>query len=110
MRTLIARVFGYSFDGVIATEDTSFFDFCRELPDDTAQEKYTREFYEKADMHVMGRKHYQDAAQYFGHAAVRPGTTATARARVGHPVRQRNHRARLPPGPLERGPARTRTR
>jgi dihydrofolate reductase len=72
MRTLIARVFDYSLDGVIATEDTSFFDFCRELPDDTAQEEHTRDFYEKADMHIMGRKHYQDAAQYFPEATDHP--------------------------------------
>lgn len=29
MRTVIARIFDYSLDGVIATEGTRFFDFCR---------------------------------------------------------------------------------
>ena len=42
MRTLIARIFDYALDGVIATEDTSFFDFCRDLPDDDAQLDRTR--------------------------------------------------------------------
>jgi hypothetical protein len=37
VRTLIARIFDYSLDGVIATEGTGFFDFCRDLPDDEAQ-------------------------------------------------------------------------
>lgn len=32
MRTVIARIFDYSLDGVIAAEGTSFFDFCRDLP------------------------------------------------------------------------------
>ena len=72
MRTVIARIFDYSLDGVIATEGTSFFDFCRELPDDQAQEDRTRDFYEKADVHIMGRKHYQDAAQYFPEATDHP--------------------------------------
>ena len=37
MRTVIARIFDYSADGVIAEEDTDFFEFCRDLPDDPAQ-------------------------------------------------------------------------
>jgi hypothetical protein len=31
MRTVIAQVFDYSLDGIIAEEGTSFFDFCRDL-------------------------------------------------------------------------------
>jgi hypothetical protein len=65
MRTLIARFFDYSLDGVTATEGTSFFGFCRDLPDDPEQVARTRDFYENADVHIMGRGHYQDAAQYF---------------------------------------------
>jgi hypothetical protein len=57
MRTVIARIFDYSLDGVIATEGTSFFDFCRDLPDDQVLQDRTRGFYEKADLHIMGRKH-----------------------------------------------------
>jgi dihydrofolate reductase len=54
MRTVIARIFDYSVDGVIATEDTPFFDFCRELPDDPVQEDHNRALYADADLHVMG--------------------------------------------------------
>jgi hypothetical protein len=34
MRKLTARVFDYSLDGLIASEGTEFFQFCRDLPDD----------------------------------------------------------------------------
>jgi len=65
MRTLIARVFDYSLDGLIATEDTEFFQFCRDLPDDPAEDVTGREFYAGADMHIMGRAAYQSMASYF---------------------------------------------
>lgn len=65
MRTVIARIFDYSIDGVIATEDTPFFDFCRELPDDTALEDRNRALYANADLHVMGRVAYLGGARYF---------------------------------------------
>jgi dihydrofolate reductase len=81
MRTLIARIFDYSLDGVIATESTSFFDFCRDLPDDPAQAARTRDFYENADVHIMGRKHYQNAAQYFPEATDHPYADAMNAAR-----------------------------
>jgi len=81
MRTVIARIFDYSLDGIIAAEGTRFFDFCRELPDDPAQTDRTRDFYEAADVHVMGRKHYQDAAQYFPEATDHPYADAMNAAR-----------------------------
>jgi hypothetical protein len=65
MRLVTARIFDYSLDGVLAEEGTSFFDFCRDLPDDPAQVERTRGFYERADVHIMGRKHYRESAQYF---------------------------------------------
>ena len=65
MRKLIARVFDYSLDGVIATEDTEFFQFCRDLPDDPAEDAQGREFYAGADLHIMGRAAYQSMASYF---------------------------------------------
>ena len=65
MRKLIARVFDYSLDGVVATEDTEFFQFCRDLPDDPAEEAVGREFYAGADLHIMGRGAYQSMASYF---------------------------------------------
>ena len=38
MRTVVARLSDYSLGGVIAGEGTSFFGFCRHLPDDPALE------------------------------------------------------------------------
>jgi hypothetical protein len=55
MRKLIARVFDYSLDGLIATEGTEFFQFCRDRPDDAAEDASGSEFYAGADVHVMGR-------------------------------------------------------
>jgi dihydrofolate reductase len=72
MRTVIARIFDYSLDGVIAEEGTAFFDFCRDLPDDPANIDRTRDLYEKAAVHVLGRKHYEGAAQYFPEAEDHP--------------------------------------
>ena len=65
MRTVIARIFDYSADGVIAEEDTDFFQFCRDLPDDPEQIARTRRLYQDADVHIMGRNLYQGASSYF---------------------------------------------
>jgi dihydrofolate reductase len=65
MRKLTARVFDYSLDGLIATEGTEFFEFCRDLPDDPAEDARGSEFYSGADMHIMGRAAYQSMASYF---------------------------------------------
>lgn len=81
MRTVIARIFDYSLDGVLAGEGTSFFDFCRDLPDDPALIARTRELYEQADLHMMGRKHYEGAAQYFPEAVDHPYADAMNAAR-----------------------------
>jgi dihydrofolate reductase len=72
MRTVIARIFDYSIDGVIATEDTPFFDFCRELPDDSALEERNRALYAGADLHVMGRVAFVGGAGYFPTATDHP--------------------------------------
>ena len=72
MRTVITRLFDYSLDGLIADEGTSFFDFCRDLPDDPEHLARTRDFYEQADVHIMGRKQYQGSAQYFPTATDHP--------------------------------------
>ena len=65
MRKLIARVFDYSLDGLIATEGTEFFQFCRDLPDDPAEDAAGSAFYAGADLHIMGRAAYQSMASYF---------------------------------------------
>ena len=72
MRKLVVRVFDYSLDGVIAEEDTEFFQFCRDVPDDRAQEARTRSLYERAEVHIMGRNLYQGMAGYFPTAVDHP--------------------------------------
>jgi dihydrofolate reductase len=81
MRTVIAQIYDYSLDGITPEEGTSFFDFCRELPDDPADIDRTRDFYENADVLIMGRKHYQGAAQYFPGAVDHPYAAAINVAR-----------------------------
>jgi dihydrofolate reductase len=81
VRKLIARVFDYSLDGVIATEDTEFFQFCRDLPDDPAEEAIGREFYAGADLHIMGRVAYQSMASYFPTATDDPNAEPLNAAR-----------------------------
>jgi dihydrofolate reductase len=65
MRKLVARVFDYSLDGLIATEGTEFFQFCRDLPPDPAENARGSEFYAGADLHIIGRATYQGMASYF---------------------------------------------
>jgi dihydrofolate reductase len=81
MRKLIARVFDYSLDGVIATEGTEFFEFCRDLPDDPAEDASGSEFYASADMHIMGRVAYQSMASYFPTATGDPNAEPLNAAR-----------------------------
>jgi dihydrofolate reductase len=65
MRTVIAQIYDYSIDGVSAEEDSSFFDFCRALPDDPVYLERALDFYRQADLLVMGRTHYEGASAYF---------------------------------------------
>ena len=81
MRKLIARVFDYSLDGVIATEGTEFFQFCRDLPDDPAEDARGRAFYAGADLHIMGRAAYQSMASYFPTATDDPNAEPLNAAR-----------------------------
>jgi dihydrofolate reductase len=65
MRKLVLHVFDYSLDGIIGVEDTPFFDFCRELPDDAGEEAWRRSVLGRAGVHIMGRKTYEGMAGYF---------------------------------------------
>ena len=63
MRKLIATVFNYSLDGLLADEGTEFWTFCFDLPenrepDDPAQ----LDFLQSAYAHVMGRTAYEGIA------------------------------------------------
>jgi len=60
MRKLIATVFNYSLDGLLADEGTEFWKFCFDLPenrepDDPAQLVFLRSAY----AHIMGRTAYE---------------------------------------------------
>jgi dihydrofolate reductase len=64
MRKLIATVFNYSLDGLLADEGTDFWEFCfslpeNQVPDDPAQLDFLR----NADAHVMGRTAYEGTAE-----------------------------------------------
>jgi dihydrofolate reductase len=65
VRKVVVQVFDYSLDGIIGEEDTDFSEFCRELPDDSALEAWQLGAFERADVHIMGRRMYQGAAQFF---------------------------------------------
>jgi dihydrofolate reductase len=63
MRKLIATVFNYSIDGLLADRDTEFWKFCFDLPenrepDDPAQ----LDFLQSAYAHIMGRTAYEGIA------------------------------------------------
>ena len=72
MRKLALTVFDYSLDGIIGEEDTEFFKFCREVPDDPAHEAWTLDCLQRADLHIMGRVTYQGMSQYFPTATDHP--------------------------------------
>jgi hypothetical protein len=64
MRKLIATVFNYSIDGLLADEGTDSWNFCFDLPenrepDDPAQ----LDFLQSADAHIMGRTAYEAIAR-----------------------------------------------
>lgn len=72
MRTLVLKLSDYSLDGVVAVEDTEFFEFCRELPDDPEALARNLRALERADIHIMGRVAYEGMAGYFPTAADHP--------------------------------------
>lgn len=60
MRKLIATVFNYSLDGLLADEDTEFWRFCFDQPENNQPDDPEHlEFLRGADVHVMGRAAYE---------------------------------------------------
>jgi hypothetical protein len=56
MRKLIATVFNYSLDGLLADEDTEFWNFCFSLPENREPDDPAHlDFLQSAYAHVMGR-------------------------------------------------------
>jgi dihydrofolate reductase len=64
MRKLIATVFNYSLDGLLADPDTDFWRFCFSLPENNQPEEPAQlAFLRGAYAHVMGRTAYESIAQ-----------------------------------------------
>jgi dihydrofolate reductase len=60
MRTLIATIFNYSLDGLLADPDTDFWDFAFSLPENNEPNDPAHlEFLTDAYAHVMGRTAYE---------------------------------------------------
>src|SRR3954447_20074728 len=60
MRKLIATVFNYSLDGLLADEGTEFWDFCFDQPENREPNSPAHlEFLRSAYAHVMGRTAYE---------------------------------------------------
>src|SRR5438067_4559269 len=62
MRQLIACVFLYSLDGLLADEGTDFWRFCFGLPEDPMDQEQELERFRSADGHIMGRVAYESMA------------------------------------------------
>lgn len=62
MRKLIAWVFMYSLDGLLADEGTEYWQFCFGLPQDPAVLEQKLDILRSADAHLMGRATYEAMA------------------------------------------------
>ncbi len=68
MRKLIATVFHYSLNGLLADEGTEYYRFCFDLLDLAGgpdHDEQTLDFLKSAHAHVMGRTAYEGMAGYF---------------------------------------------
>lgn len=64
MRKLIATVFNYSLDGLLADPDTDFWEFCFSLPENNQPDNPADlDFLRSADAHVMGRTAYEGISE-----------------------------------------------
>jgi dihydrofolate reductase len=63
MRKLIAWVFMYSLDGLLADEGTEYWRFCFGLPVDPAEQEQKIDLFRSAYAHVMGRVTYEAMAE-----------------------------------------------
>src|SRR3989442_2732883 len=60
MRKLIATVFNYSVDGLLADEGTEFWKFCFSLPENREPDDAEQlDFLQSAYAHIMGRTAYE---------------------------------------------------
>jgi dihydrofolate reductase len=64
MRRLIATVFNYSLDGLLADPDTEFWEFCFSLPENNEPNDPAQlEFLRSAHAHVFGRTAYESISR-----------------------------------------------
>ena len=64
MRKLIATVFNYSVDGLLADERTEFWKFCFDLPENNQPDDPAQlDFLEGAYAHIMGRTAYEGISE-----------------------------------------------
>ena len=64
MRKLIATVFNYSVDGLLADEGTEFWKFCFDLPENREPDNPGQlDFLQNAYAHIMGRTAYEGISQ-----------------------------------------------
>ena len=62
MRKLIAWVFMFSLDGLLADDGTEYWQFCFGFPVDPAEQPQQIDLYESAYAHIMGRATYEAMA------------------------------------------------
>src|SRR5215207_3189128 len=73
MRKLIATVFNYSLDGLLADEGTEFWKFCFDLPENREPDDPAHlDFLQSAYAHIMGRTAYEGIAGAMTTAADHP--------------------------------------
>ncbi len=64
MRKLIATVFNYSLDGLLADEDTDFWKFCFSLPENNEPDEPAQlDFLRSAYAHLFGRTAYEGTSE-----------------------------------------------
>jgi dihydrofolate reductase len=63
LRKLVAWVFMYSLDGLLADEGTEYWEFCFGLPQDPAEQRQKIDLIGSASAHIMGRTAYEGMAQ-----------------------------------------------
>ncbi|AQZ66998.1 Bifunctional deaminase-reductase domain protein [[Actinomadura] parvosata subsp. kistnae] len=64
MRKLVATVFNYSLDGLLADEGTDFWKFCFDLPENREPEAPAHlDFLRNAYAHIMGRTAYESISE-----------------------------------------------
>jgi dihydrofolate reductase len=64
MRKLIATVFNYSLDGLLADQGTDFWEFCFSLPENREPNDPAQlDFLQRADAHIFGRSAYESISE-----------------------------------------------